>query len=174
MRENNKMRKQKGFSLIELLIVVAIILIIAAIAIPNLLRARMAANESSAASGVRTVNTAEVSYYTNYPQVGYSAALADLGDAANTCSTAVPTTTNACLIDNNLATNGAGAGKSGYNYTYASVKAGTLYTTYSIISDALTLNTTGVKSFCSIQDAVVRAANPGPIAACTTAVLPLQ
>ncbi|PYQ41375.1 MAG: pili assembly chaperone, partial [Acidobacteria bacterium] len=76
------MRKQKGFSLIELLIVVAIILIIAAIAIPNLLRARMAANESAAASSVRTINTAMVSYITAYPTVGYAATLAALGGAS--------------------------------------------------------------------------------------------
>ena len=80
------MHRQRGFSLIELLIVVAIILTIAAIAIPSLVRAKISANESSAAACIRQISTAQIAYAASYPSVGYATNLASLGPGSGNAS----------------------------------------------------------------------------------------
>ncbi len=144
--------RQKGFSLIELLIVVAIILIIAAIAIPNLLRSKMAANEASAVGSVRTIITSEVSFSTTYGQ-GYAPALTNLG---GTCSAAVPATyALACLIDPVLAV----GTKSGYTFVATpNTGSGTAldpYTGLEINGTPLNPGTTGQRAFCADQSGVI-------------------
>jgi len=156
------MHSTKGFSLIELLIVVAIILIIAAIAIPSLLSARMAANESSAAGSLSTIKSAEFTYFTVYPTVGYSPDIVSLGGAAP-CT---PSSTTACIIDSALA--GAapgGTGKNGYYFLATGIVTGgaTNNTAFVAAAAPIVVRSTGTRDFCSTNDGVLRSqmASPG-------------
>jgi len=149
--------RQRGFSLIELLVVVAIILIIAAIAIPNFLRAKISANESSAVSSVHAIDTAEITYSSEFFTVGYSAQLADLGPGG-TSGTCPGTATASCFIDNALAT----GTKSGYSFTYVQNAASTPSVGFTINADPVVQDVTGGKGFYSDQSNIIRYQNPGP------------
>jgi type IV pilus assembly protein PilA len=154
--------KEKGFSLIELLIVVAIILIIAAIAIPNLLRARISANETSAVGSMRTINTAEVTYASTYPTTGYAATLAVL-----TGGCTAPSSTNACLIDGTLAAaTSAANSKSGYYFTLAAdTNLG-----YTLLGTPANQGSTGVKNFYTDGTAVITYVSSGNATATSPAI----
>jgi len=161
--ETSKRQKQNGFSLIELLIVVGIILIVAAIAIPNLLRARIAANEASAVGSLRSLNTAQISYNSFYPTVGFATMLSALGGT----SCAPPGSSSFCMIDTQLAS----GTKSGYSFTLSGT-SGTPNVTYQIRADPLSPNQTGVRYFCTSADAVIRFGGAS-LTSCTTSGMPL-
>ena len=155
MRNN----KQKGFSLIELLIVVAIILIIAAIAIPNLLRSKMAANEASAVATLRTYNTSIVAYQTTYgtdPSKDFSY----LGPVAGG---GAPSATSADLVDNLLGI--AAPTKSGYTFVYTPDPAPVngVYSVYTIVATPVTANVTGQRLFFTDQSGVIRQTTDGTV-----------
>lgn len=152
------MRKQKGFSLIELLIVVAIILIIAAIAVPNLLRSRIAANEASAAASLRTMGTAMVTYFSTY-NIGFPSALAALQPSASATSAA------ADLLDSVLSVSPT---KSGFVFTYA-VGGGTPPSQYATSATPQSPGSSGVSTFCMNETNVVRKDPGGAVPTLTSA-----
>ena len=157
------MRTHRGFSLIELLVVVAVILIVAAIAVPNFLRSRMRANEASAVASLRVLNTAAVTYSITYPTLGFPAQLTTLG-GVNPCSAS---STQACLIDDSLAQ----GTKSGYTFVWTGDGA-TPSISYTVTGTPQVLGATGQRMFCTDQSGVIRYDPSG--SGCTSASLVLQ
>ena len=153
IRVRERRRNKSGFSLIELLIVVAIILIIAAIAIPNLLRARIAANEASAAASVRKMATAEIAYNTTYPTIGYATNLTSLGGPTTGC---LPSSTTACILDNVLSS----GSKSGYSFAALGFSAAGANSSFMVGAVPQSYNQSGERDFCIVTDGVLRS-DPG-------------
>lgn len=148
------MRRNKGFSLIELMIAVGIILVLAAISIPNLLRARMSANEAAAAEGLRTINSAMVMYSVSYPWLGYAQNLGLLGSTP--CH---PDASTPCLIDGALAS----GKKSGYSFV-ATAAGGPPALNYYATAIPIKANYTGVTSFCTCEDGAIHSDTSGALA----------
>ena len=151
----NTIAKQCGFSLAELLLVVAIVMLVGMTAVPSLLHSRLAANEAAGISSIQNINRAEVSYQAAYPTRGFAGQLADLG-GAKPC---IPSPSAACLIDKSLAEGAWG----GYNFAAVGTRqaANGVYQDYTAGAAPASYGQSGVRLFCSMSDAVLRySANP--------------
>jgi type II secretory pathway pseudopilin PulG len=147
---------------------IPVILIIAAIAIPSLLRAKIAANESMAAANIRAINQAEMQYQTTYADVGVTCRLESLGGSAP-CS---PTPEHACLLDNRLAT----GVRMGYSYELrrcTTEREGGPMVKYQVVARPTTANTTGVRMYCSDETGLIRSAPAGSIDDCLASGQPV-
>jgi type IV pilus assembly protein PilA len=142
------MTRATGFTLIEMLIVVSIMLIIAAITIPSLVHAKINADEASAVASIRAINTAQLTYEATYPAQGYAGALANLG-GADPCTRSAAT---ACLLDQSL----AGGVKSGYNFAVVGDNPNGTNTTYVVGAAPSVFDRTGIHLFCSTDKNVIR------------------
>jgi type IV pilus assembly protein PilA len=148
------MQRNKGFSLIELLIVVAIILVIAAIAIPNLLASRKSANEASAVGSLQAIKTGEYAYLNAYPTVGYATQISNLGGIGNPC---VATSSSACLLDSSVVNAiPGGVAKSGFVFLATGIVSGTLNSAFVAGASPVIVQQTGNRDFCSTDDGVLR------------------
>lgn len=149
-----RLNKRKGFSLIELLIVVTIILIIAAIAIPNLMRNKIQANETSAVQSLRALNESALLYSNSYG--GFPHAIAELGPAV---SGTQASSANADLIDSVLSS----GVKAGYRFTYTPGTADPAghVLTYSIVATPVAPGSSGQRSFYTDQSGTLRNTSSG-------------
>jgi len=149
--QKSMQRRRQGFSLIELLVVVSIILIIAAIAIPNLLRSRIAANEASAVGSLRTYNTAQITFISTYPTVGFASSFSDLGPCSSSCGPS-----GAGLIDNILGSGTTGSSKAGYSFVLSTSASGGSNVIYQINANPIVTNSTGNRYFFTDNSGVIR------------------
>ncbi|MGB7848338.1 MAG: prepilin-type N-terminal cleavage/methylation domain-containing protein [Candidatus Acidiferrum sp.] len=160
---NQLRRSQAGFSLIELLIVVAIILIVAAIAIPNLMRARMAANEAGAAEALRTITTGETTYSAACPDIGYSATLMEL-------HTGVLCAGGKNCIDDVLGASDPST-KNGYQFTYLPIAVAGLNSSFTATSVPVAPGASGQRAFFTDQTGIIRYTLNGAIPTPTSSAL---
>jgi type IV pilus assembly protein PilA len=159
--------QERGFSLIELLIVIAVILVISAIAVPSLLHSKLAANEASAVYSIRTINTAQVTYATTYPTVGYAASLNMLASPVSGQSSSA----NAGVLDWILGCTTAVCPKTGYDFQLYNVSGSPTINAYSVSGVPTSIGVTGNRGFCSDNMNPVNYSTDGGIANCN---LPLQ
>jgi type IV pilus assembly protein PilA len=145
-----KTNDSKGFSLIELLIVVAIILIIAAIAVPNLLRSRMAANQAAAVATLRNINNSQATFISTFGQIGYADTFVKLGPGVP-CDA-----THACLVDEIIGCAAQPCSKSGYNYFIASTSAAPPIIDYRTTASPISWASSGSENYCSMNDGILR------------------